>query len=241
MADPKTPKSPTEPAAPFKMPDPAEFSRSMSDIAERSQRIVGEWLKRQADDGPGKPDPLNIGNAFMEMTTRLMANPAKMVQAQIGFWQDYMSLWQSTARRMIGMEGPEVIAADPKDKRFRDDAWKDNEVEPSPVADDSEWMRRVHLDICGHIPSVEEVEKFIADKDKAKRTKLIDRLLDDPAYTRNWTTVWTNLCIGQQTPRRVSRDGMQKFFREAFGKNRPWKDVVSDLVTAEAAWAQTVK
>ena len=128
MADPKTPKSPTEPAAPFKMPDPAEFSRSMSDIAERSQRIVGEWLKRQADDGPGKPDPLNIGNAFMEMTTRLMANPAKMVQAQIGFWQDYMSLWQSTARRMIGMEGPEVIAADPKDKRFRDDAWKDNEV-----------------------------------------------------------------------------------------------------------------
>lgn len=116
--------------------------------------------------------------------------------------------------------------------------WVDNEVEPSPLADDSEWMRRVYLDIVGHIPPVDDVEKFIADKDKAKRTKLIDRLLDDPGYTRNWTTIWTNLCIGQQTPRRVSRDGMQKFFREAFGKNRPWKDVVSDLVVAEGHYEE---
>ena len=33
----------------FKLPDPAEIGRSMADIAERSQRIVSEWLKRQAD------------------------------------------------------------------------------------------------------------------------------------------------------------------------------------------------
>lgn len=111
--------------------------------------------------------------------------------------------------------------------------WKDNEVDPSPAADDAEWMRRVYLDVVGHIPPVDDVEKFLADKDKTKRTKLIERLLDDPAYTRNWTTIWTNLCIGQQTPRRVSRDGMQKFFREAFGRNRPWNDVVADLVTAQ--------
>lgn len=111
--------------------------------------------------------------------------------------------------------------------------WTDNEVEPSPVADDSEWIRRVYLDIVGHIPPVDVVEAFLDDKDKQKRAKLIDKLLDDPAYVRHWTTVWTNLCIGQQTPRRVSREGMQKFFREAFGRNRPWKDVVFDLVTAE--------
>ena len=79
------------------------------------------------------------------------------------------------------------------------ESWKDNEVEPSPVADDSEWIRRVYLDIVGHIPSLEDVEKFLADKDKAKRTKLIEKLLDDPGYTRNWTTIWTNLCIGQQS------------------------------------------
>ncbi len=109
--------------------DPAQLGRSMADIAERSQRIVGEWLKRQGGE-VSNPNPLHLGTAFMEMTAKLMANPAGLVQAQIGFWQDYMTLWQNTARRMIGVDGtaPPVIQADPKDKRFKDDAWKENEV-----------------------------------------------------------------------------------------------------------------
>lgn len=111
--------------------------------------------------------------------------------------------------------------------------WKDNEVEPSPVADDAEWIRRVSLDLRGHIPSLEEVEKFVADKEKTKRTRVIEQFLEDPAYVRNFTTIWTNLSIGQQTPRFVHRDGMQKFYREAFSRNRPWKQVVIDLITAE--------
>jgi polyhydroxyalkanoate synthase len=131
MADPKKPDengdAPTE-AFGFKLPDPAELGRSMTDIAERSQRIVAEWLKRQADEGLATPDPLNIGSAFLEMTARLMANPAKLMHAQIGFWQDYMSLWQNTARRVMGMDTTPVIQADPKDRRFRDDAWNDNEI-----------------------------------------------------------------------------------------------------------------
>ncbi len=108
--------------------DPAEIGRSMADIAERSQRIVGDWLKRQADEGPAQPDPAHIGSAFLEMTAKLMAHPARLVQAQIGFWQDYMTLWQNTARRMMGEPVKPVIEADPKDKRFKDSAWKDSEV-----------------------------------------------------------------------------------------------------------------
>jgi hypothetical protein len=112
-------------------------------------------------------------------------------------------------------------------------SWSDNEVSPSAVADDAEWLRRAYLDIVGHIPPVEEVEAFLTDDGRAKRTKLIDRLLEDPGYVRNWTTIWTNLAIGRQTPRGVSRRGMQKFFREAFSKNRSWRDVVVDLISAE--------
>ena len=59
----------------YPLPAPVELGHSMADIAERSQRIVGEWLKRHAETGPSTPDPLNIGGAFMEMTARLMANP----------------------------------------------------------------------------------------------------------------------------------------------------------------------
>ncbi len=125
------PKGDTPPSAPdspgFRLPDAAMLGRSMADIAERSQRIVSEWLKRQGD-AEHTPDPLNIGGAFLEMTARLMANPAHLVQAQIGFWQDYMTLWQNTARRMMGMGSEPVIDAPPSDRRFRDDAWRENEV-----------------------------------------------------------------------------------------------------------------
>jgi polyhydroxyalkanoate synthase len=114
----------------FRLPDPKLVSRTMADVAERGQRIVTDFLRRQAEDGttaPG-PDPLNIGTAFLEMTTRLMANPARLMQAQIGFWQDYLTLWQHTARRMMGEKGPAVIEEPKTDRRFKDDAWRENEV-----------------------------------------------------------------------------------------------------------------
>ncbi len=112
---------------PFKLADPALVGRSMADIAARSQRLVTDWLSRQSHEAP-EIDPLNIGSAFLEMTARVMADPSKLLQAQMGFWQDYLTLWQSTARRFWGMDGGAVIYADPKDRRFKDEAWKENEV-----------------------------------------------------------------------------------------------------------------
>jgi polyhydroxyalkanoate synthase len=124
-----TPPMPDSPG--FRLPDATAIGRSMADIAERSQRIVTDWLKRQEsaqESAQSDPDPLNIANAFLEMTARLMANPARLVQAQIGFWQDYMTLWQNTARRMMGIESEPVINAAATDRRFKDDAWRENEV-----------------------------------------------------------------------------------------------------------------
>jgi len=126
MTQTKKPPAETDAAA-FKLPDPAAVGRSMADIAERSQRLVGEWLKRQGSE-ERSTDPLNIGSAFMEMTARLMSNPARLMQAQLGFWQDYMTLWQNTARRMMGMDHTPVIDASATDRRFKDDAWKESEV-----------------------------------------------------------------------------------------------------------------
>ena len=114
----------------FRLPDPALVTRTMSEVAERGQRIVSDFLKRQSEDGGAgaNPDPLNIGSAFLEMTTRMMANPTRLVQAQIGFWQDYLTLWQNTARRILGEQVQAVISEDPRDRRFKDEAWRENEV-----------------------------------------------------------------------------------------------------------------
>src|ERR1051325_4291472 len=75
--------------------DPMELARAMAGIAEQSQRLVADFVARN-QERLTDPDPLNVGRAFYEMTTRLMADPSKLIQAQMSLWQDYMNFWQST-------------------------------------------------------------------------------------------------------------------------------------------------
>ncbi len=110
----------------IKVPDPLQWSRGMTEIAERSQRLVLEFMARQAADGAGMADPLNIGSAFLEMTQRMMAEPGKFVQAQVSLWQDYLALWQRTTERYLGGSTAPVVEPAPGDRRFKDAAWSES-------------------------------------------------------------------------------------------------------------------
>ena len=108
-------------------PDPAELSRQIAEIAEKSQRLVADFLSRQNGEGGfGMANPMAVGAAFFEMTARMMSDPSRLVQAQLSFWNDYMTLWQRTAQRFLGGEAEPVIEAGAEDRRFRDQAWNDN-------------------------------------------------------------------------------------------------------------------
>jgi len=110
-----------------KMPDPVAMGKAMTDIAERSQRLVSEFLARQAENGaPASFDPLNVGNAFLEMTAKMMSDPAMVMRAQMTLWQDYMTLWQRTTQRMMGQEAEPVATPEKGDRRFSDAAWDEN-------------------------------------------------------------------------------------------------------------------
>ena len=109
------------------LPDPAEFSQQIAEIAEKSQQLVADFLNRQApDEGVGMANTLAIGTAFLEMTARLMADPSRLVQAQLSLWNDYLTLWQRTAQRFLGEETEPVIEPSAGDRRFRDVAWSEN-------------------------------------------------------------------------------------------------------------------
>lgn len=55
----------------------------------------------------------------------------------------------------------------------------------SPVAHDSDFVRRIYLDLTGAIPSVSETKEFLGDADVLKRAKLVDRLLADPRHAQH--------------------------------------------------------
>src|SRR6266550_1733958 len=62
---------------------------------------------------------------------------------------------------------------------------------PSMICDDATFLRRASIDIAGRLPSAEEAEKFIADKDPNKRDKWIDRLLDSAEYADYFASKWS--------------------------------------------------
>jgi hypothetical protein len=121
--------------------------------------------------------------------------------------------------------------------------WTEFGIKPSPVEDDLKWCRRVFLDVIGRIPSFEEFSEFAKDKSPDKRLSLVNRLINDDRYTEeyanNWSTVWTNVLIGRnggmEDRSLTNREGMQKYLRDCFARNKPYNEMVLELVTASGA------
>jgi poly[(R)-3-hydroxyalkanoate] polymerase subunit PhaC len=98
---------------------------ALKDIAERSQKVLQDFAERYKAEGPQPVDPLNLTRTFLDFTAKMMADPNKLMQAQIELWQQYMQLWQLTAQRMMGQPVEPLVEPAKGDKRFADPAWKD--------------------------------------------------------------------------------------------------------------------
>jgi hypothetical protein len=119
-------------------------------------------------------------------------------------------------------------------------SWTTYSLKPSKEATDGEWCRRIYLDVIGRIPTVEELDAFTDDNAGNKKERLVQKLLYDDQYTeefaRNWTTIWTNLLIGRtggtNNQSMISREGMQKYLRDSFARNKPLDKFAFELLTA---------
>ena len=104
------------------------FARHLAAIGEKSHQILSEFLERRGEQQPGGLDPLNVGAAFLELTARMMTDPARLGAAQTSLWNDYLTLWQASARRQLGQPSEPVAAPAGDDRRFRHPDWEDNPV-----------------------------------------------------------------------------------------------------------------
>ncbi|MGZ0247954.1 MAG: class I poly(R)-hydroxyalkanoic acid synthase, partial [Alphaproteobacteria bacterium] len=115
------------------IPDAGELTATLGKIAEQSQRMVTDFMARQtAEDGQmdtdKNQDPLNIGDAFLQMTQRMLDDPARLAEAQVGLWNNYMELWQHTANKMMGQNAEPLVKPETDDRRFLDSDWEANPV-----------------------------------------------------------------------------------------------------------------
>jgi polyhydroxyalkanoate synthase len=105
-------------------------TEQFAEFCERSQRIAQAFWQRQMDEASGQEfaitDPQTIGRAFMDFQTRLMADPAKLLDAQMQLFQSNMELWQRTLKRMMGEDVQPVAEPEKGDRRFKDEAWSED-------------------------------------------------------------------------------------------------------------------
>jgi hypothetical protein len=106
-------------------------------------------------------------------------------------------------------------------------------VQPAPRSSDHEFLRRVSLDLTGRIPSAGEVKEFAADPDPAKRDKIIDRLLATEAFVDKWAYFFMDLFRANGKMGR-GQNLFHYWIREALRVDRPYDDVVRDIIAASA-------
>ncbi|MHC4878437.1 MAG: DUF1549 domain-containing protein [Planctomycetota bacterium] len=109
-------------------------------------------------------------------------------------------------------------------------------IPASGLSSDSEFLRRVHLDTIGTLPTAQEAREFLADQRPDKRSRLTDRLLERDEYADYWTMKWLDLLRADQLA--VTPQGtvaMQRWLRKHFQQNRPFDQLARELLTVQGS------
>lgn len=115
--------------------------------------------------------------------------------------------------------------------------WKKLGLTPTPVCDDSTFIRRVTLDANGRLPTAKEVREFLADQNPNKRSEWIDRLLDAPEYASYFALRWgsvlrnSNLAGADQ-----ASYAFHNWLKDMLARNRPYDEFVRGIIAASGEW-----
>ncbi|QDU60315.1 Bacterial Ig-like domain (group 2) [Planctomycetes bacterium Pan216] len=130
------------------------------------------------------------------------------------------------------------IASMPQPRNFIDEhvfaKLKDLGIPPSPRCDDATFLRRVCVDLAGRLPTVEEVEQFLADTNPSKRDLKIDELLASRDYAENFATKWSAVLRNKRGKDSHIR-GTYAFYhwiRDSLDENKPFDRFVHEIITA---------
>ena len=116
--------------------------------------------------------------------------------------------------------------------------WDSLGLEPSPEAQDAEFIRRARLDITGTLPTAAEARTFDDDPDPAKRLKLIDRLLDTPAYSAYFANFWAEILRNQRENKPQYQNATYRFhdwIRRSLAENLPFDRFARAIVAASGS------
>src|SRR4030095_8036780 len=94
MSDQSAPDAATSAVPGLSAEESERMKEAFKDIAERSQKLLQDFGEKYRADGPRPADPLRLTQTFMDFTAKMLADPNRLLQAQMELWQEYMKLRQ---------------------------------------------------------------------------------------------------------------------------------------------------
>ncbi len=109
---------------------------------------------------------------------------------------------------------------------------------PTPLSSDLDFLRRVSLDTIGVPPSESEIEQFLADDPKERRSNAIDRLLDDDRWADHWMGYWQDVLAENPNlinPTLNNTGPFRWWIYESLLDNKPADLFVTELIRMEGS------
>ena len=107
--------------------DAAEAAKVFAQVAERSGKLLGDYVKRHVDGkGIAFTDEFGIAKAFMDLAAKMLSNPWMLAQTQMNMFWDYLRLMQFSWLRMLGHNPQPIVEPAKEDFRFRDEEWENH-------------------------------------------------------------------------------------------------------------------
>ncbi|MFN3150318.1 DUF1549 domain-containing protein [Bremerella sp.] len=110
---------------------------------------------------------------------------------------------------------------------YLDQRLKEEKIEPVPLADDANILRRTTLDLVGRIPTSRETADYLADTDPYKRQTMIDRLIKSPAFVRHQVNEFDALLMSE------NKNSLREYLLPAFTENRPWDQMFREMMLGQ--------
>ena len=112
-------------------------------------------------------------------------------------------------------------------------------IQPSEIASDEEFFRRVSLDISGTLPTSIQVRDFLSDTSPDKRAKAVEQLLASAGYAALWTTFLCDITGNNEDQLNnfsyVRGNQSQHWYQwiyDRINRNVPYDQIVEGIVTA---------
>ena len=99
--------------------------------------------------------------------------------------------------------------------------------------DEYTFCRRIYLDTIGRIPTVDELERFIEDKQPDKRARLIRKLLHSKGYQSHWYNYWADLLRVKYVGDKLHHPGNYgQWIKASLRSNKPYDQMAHELINA---------